>query len=350
MSCALSSELTGLLEQTSRTFYQTLKVLPAAVRSQISLAYLLARTTDTIADTEIVSLSQRLDALEQLRGRILGRSDAPLDFGELASQQGLPAERVLLEKVESSLAALSGLAKEDLKLVREVLATIISGQELDLRHFAGGASNRIVALQNDSDLDDYTYRVAGCVGEFWTRMCRKHVFPRAHLDDAKLLAEAVQFGKGLQLVNILRDLAADLRKGRCYLPDQPLFIATALVPADLLDPANEMKLRPLYDRYLDLAENYLAAGWAYTNALPWRCARVRLACAWPILIGAKTIGRLRAGNPLDPQRPVKIRRSEVRSLLARSVVCYPFPGAWKRLAKLPADALGKAVASAGNLT
>jgi len=52
--------LGDLLKATSRSFYLTLRVLPAAVRSQIGLAYLLARTTDTVADTEIVSLAQRL--------------------------------------------------------------------------------------------------------------------------------------------------------------------------------------------------------------------------------------------------------------------------------------------------
>src|SRR5439155_16718688 len=114
-----------------------------------------------------------------------------------------------------------------------------------------------------------------------------------------------------------------LRKGRCYLPEQPLFEVTALRPADLLDPANEKKLRPLYDRYLELAENYLAAGWAYTNALPWRCVRVRLACAWPVLIGVKTLARLRTENPLDPARPIKITRPEVRTVIRQSIVRYP---------------------------
>ena len=84
MSRALSPELNGLLKQTSRTFYWTLKILPAAVRPQISLAYLLARTTDTIADTEIVPAARRLQALQQLRDRILGQRNNVLDFTELA--------------------------------------------------------------------------------------------------------------------------------------------------------------------------------------------------------------------------------------------------------------------------
>ena len=123
--------------QTSRSFYLTLRVLPGSIRPQIGLTYLLARTSDTIADTELVPLEQRLDALHKLRDRILGSSTAPLNFGELARQQGLPAERVLLEKAEDSLTLLQRLSPADLKLVRDVLTTILGGQELDLRHGQG---------------------------------------------------------------------------------------------------------------------------------------------------------------------------------------------------------------------
>ena len=336
-----------LLQQTSRSFYLTLRVLPGAVRSQIGLAYLLARTTDTIADTEIVPVAQRLAALQQLRGRILGTSGAVLNFGELARQQGLPAERGLLEKVEASLAALSALTPDDLSLVREVLNRITGGQELDLQRFAGASAEKIVALPSDAELDDYTYRVAGCVGEFWTRMCRAHLFPNAKLDEARLLADGVRFGKGLQLVNILRDLPADLRNGRCYLPANRLAEA-GLNPADLLLRASEQKFRPLYNQYLDLAVAHLAAGWHYTNTIPRGQMRVRLACAWPILIGRETLGRLRAANVLDPARRIKISRADVRRVVGRSVLRYPWPGAWARLFPASATETGKAVASGAN--
>ena len=131
----MPTALNDLLQATSRSFYLTLRVLPAAVRPQIGLAYLLARTTDTIADTEIVPVEQRLGALQKFRERILGQSSAPLNFGELAQQQGSPAEKLLLEKVEASLAALQNFSADDQKLIRDVLATITSGQEMDLRRF-----------------------------------------------------------------------------------------------------------------------------------------------------------------------------------------------------------------------
>ncbi|MDB6124883.1 MAG: Farnesyl-diphosphate farnesyltransferase [Pedosphaera sp.] len=325
-----SSILTSLLKDVSRSFYLTMRVLPSAVRSQIGLAYLLARTTDTIADTEIIPVEQRLKALQCLRERILGENRKSLDFGELARQQGLPAERVLLERCEEALTILNSFNEADVARIQEVLNTITSGQELDLRRFAGASATKVVGLQMESELDDYTYRVAGCVGEFWTRMCRAYLFPRAKLDEELLLKNGVRFGKGLQLVNILRDLPRDLRQGRCYLPAEELAKA-GLMPSDLLDPKMEPKFRSLYNRYLTLAEEHLTAGWAYTNALPWRCVRVRLACAWPILIGMNTLAKLRTGNVLDPQQRIKVSRPEVKRLILRSVLAYPWPGAWKRL-------------------
>jgi farnesyl-diphosphate farnesyltransferase len=344
MATALNEPLVALLKANSRSFYLTLRILPGAIHPQIGLAYLLARTTDTIADTEIIPPAQRLESLQRLRERISGRNTAPLDFKGLAQQQALPAEKSLLENVEASLAALDSFSAADQKLIRAVLETITSGQELDLQRFSGASAKNILSLRTDADLDDYAYRVAGCVGGFWTKICRAHLFPDAALDETQLIADGIRFGKGLQLVNILRDLSRDLRNGRCYLPVEKL-AEYALSPADLLVPSNENKLRPIYDHWLDVAESHLAAGWVYTNCLPRKQFRLRLACAWPILIGAETISRLRSGKILDPERRIKVPRAGVRRILWRSVLSYPFQGKWQNQFRIHA----KAVASGHDL-
>ncbi len=331
-----SSELlTVLLKQVSRSFYLTLRALPASIRPQIGLAYLLARTTDTIADTALLPVDQRLEALRQLRDRISGASAAPLDFGDFAQRQGSSAERTLLERTDDSLALLQTISASDLRLVRQVLEIITSGQELDLRRFAAASVQNVVALRTDADLDDYAYRVAGCVGEFWTHICHNHVFPSLQ-EDSVLLSNAVRFGKGLQMVNILRDLASDVRQGRCYLPSERLCQLT-LGPCDLLNPGKEPALRPLYNEYLDRAEAHLQAGWTYTNTLPWRSARVRLACSWPVLIGLDTLRLLRSAPVLDPASRVKISRKRVRKYMLQSVLYYPWPAAWRRLVPGPLE-------------
>jgi farnesyl-diphosphate farnesyltransferase len=327
--------LTGLLRDVSRSFYLTLSILPGAIRQQIGLAYLLARTSDTIADTPIVPWDNRLQALELLRERIAGTSSVLLKFDSLASHQGTPAERVLLERCESSLALLAQLNRVDQDLVKWVLDVIVGGQVLDLHRFASGTRDNIVALATDSELDDYTYRVAGCVGEFWTRLCLAHFYPSAGLPADQLLANGICFGKGLQMVNILRDLPTDLEQGRCYIPMSRLS-EIGMAPEALLNPANEPSFRPLFQSYLDRATDHLRAGWKYTDTLPWYSMRVRLACAWPILIGLDTIRLLRDSNSIDARQRVKVDRQQVKRLIWRSVLAYPWPPAWEKLVQGPA--------------
>ena len=183
MDAPASGLLTDLLKQVSRSFYLTMRVLPAAIRPQISAAYLLARTTDTVADTQIVPLAERLQALQALREGILGGSTVPLNFGELARHQSSPAEWSLLQRVEEPVSLLEAFSAEDQQRVREVLSIITAGQQMDLTRFADSSSERIVSLNSDDELDDYTYSVAGCVGEFWTKMCRAHLFFDAPLEN-----------------------------------------------------------------------------------------------------------------------------------------------------------------------
>lgn len=328
----MSPELETLLRETSRSFHLTLRILPAPVRSQIGLAYLLARATDTIADTELVPVAQRLEALAALKARILGTRSEPLDLSPLlpvdsGSASSDPEQR-LLQRLEAAVEVLRVLSTEDLADIRRVLDTITEGQVLDLRRFGSASKNPPGALETSEELDDYTYRVAGCVGEFWTRMTRRHCFPDAPLDEARLIEDGIRFGKGLQLVNILRDMPKDLRAGRCYLPRRDL-ADVGLAPADLLDPAAEARLRPLYNTWLQRAEDHLTAGWRYTCALPVRQRRLRLACAWPVLIGAKTLALLSTGRVLDPAVRLKVSRKDVRGILLGSIWTLPFRSAWE---------------------
>ena len=321
--------LTKLLKEVSRSFYLTLRVLPDAVRPQISLAYLLARTSDTLADTDILPAANRLKGLAAYAARVAGERARPVEFPEFITNQGVPAEAELLRRSEEAVGLLETFEEMDRHLIRKVLKVIISGQTLDLQRFAGASERRVVALETETELDDYTYRVAGVVGEFWTELCRDHLFPRARIDGAAMIEKGIRFGKGLQLVNILRDIPKDLRQGRCYIP-RDLLRQADLQPADLLEPGTEYRFRPVHRHLLNRAENFLGDAWAYTNAIPRGQLRVRLACAWPVLIGLETVKALRSGNVLDPAQRIKVSRDRVKFLMARSIVAYPFPGFWNR--------------------
>ena len=141
----------------------------------------------------------------------------------------------------------------------ECLDIIVGGQALDLERF--GPANEgggVSALANESELDDYTFRVAGCVGVFWTKMSLAHLMRLSPEDEAIFMENGVRFGKALQMINILRDIPEDLRFGRCYIPQEAL-AEIGLEPSDLLDDSNLATFRPLYDRYLDLTNEHLEA-------------------------------------------------------------------------------------------
>src|SRR3954451_3955819 len=61
-----------LLRSVSRSFYLSLRFLPKALRDPLSLAYLLARATDTIADTTGAPVTLRTEALRTLAAAIQG--------------------------------------------------------------------------------------------------------------------------------------------------------------------------------------------------------------------------------------------------------------------------------------
>jgi farnesyl-diphosphate farnesyltransferase len=320
--------LTALLKEVSRSFYLTLRILPGGVRSQIGLAYLLARISDTIADTEVLPVAARLEALRNFRQALL-RPGSNLILGNFPDKQGTAAEKTLMDRAPEAVALLAGCDAKDTARIRTLLETIIGGQELDLLRFGDTDKAKIKSLQVDEELDDYTYRVAGCVGEFWTLMCLAHLDGKV-ADRARLVENGIRFGKGLQLVNILRDLPSDLRNGRCYIPETELGRIN-LTPSDLLSVSHEKQFRPLFNSYLDRAAAHLSAGWQYTLALPRHWHRVRIACSWPILIGLATLDKLRCEEILDGSRRIKVARSEVKKILIRSIVLYPLKNRWKQL-------------------
>jgi farnesyl-diphosphate farnesyltransferase len=189
---------------------------------------------------------------------------------------------------------------------------------MDLTTFPPECDGHVVALNTRQDLDQYTYFVAGCVGEFWTDIHVAHRPSLAGWDVERMKQWAIRFGKGLQMTNILRDLAHDLRLGRCYLPLAEL-APHGLAPEHLLEPSAIASVRPVLHELLALTREHYRGGWAYTLAIPRREVRMRLACAWPLLIGFRTLDLVaRADNLLDPSVTVKTSRVAVYRILLSS--------------------------------
>ena len=323
-----------LLKPVSRSFYLSIRLLPRTVREPVALAYLLARTSDTIADSNAIPAEKRIGLLDRfaraiagkdqsigkaLKELLLSKQDGSQSSSRSRGTKTLPdlssgiteGEKALLESAEKILRALKNLSPEDQRDVRELLAIITRGQREDLTRWSGG----LAALANVQELLDYTYLVAGCVGEFWTRVCFRKVQSFTARLEADMLELGTNYGRGLQLVNILRDAGSDLRAGRCYFPEDELRAAD-LSASDLLEaPAAFL---PIYSRWIAEARAGLDAGLEYAIAI--NPARVRVATVLPAMIGVRTLSLLEETG-LDALRTrVKVPRSEVRGMIASTTI------------------------------
>jgi len=215
------------------------------------------------------------------------------------------AEQTLLDSLPDCLKWLEQIGEADRDDIRAVLEKITHGQMLDLHRFDDPAQVR--ALQSAADLDEYTYLVAGCVGEFWTRLCFRHLRDFASLIPDEMLSLGRRYGMGLQLINVLRDAGSDLRSGRCYFPEDEL-CRVGLSAAQILSRSD--LFQPIYQRWMEKAQDGLQCGMQYSRAI--RNRRVRAATVLPALIGARTLALLHKAGASALHHAIKVPRREVR--------------------------------------
>jgi farnesyl-diphosphate farnesyltransferase len=300
-----------ILRQVSRSFYLSIFLLPRKLRNPVSLGYLLARASDTIADTVELPIELRAEKLRLLARGIQGEAvgDSIVDLSASVSPlQKNQSERALIESLQSCLDWLDRSEVLDREDVRGVLEKINRGQILDLERFRD--PKQIAALKTAADLDEYTYLVAGSAGEFWTRLCFRHLKRFSSRDESEMLELGKRYGQGLQLINILRDAGDDLRAGRCYFSNEEL-AAVAMEASQIV--REPQRFMPIYRKWREKAEQGIKAGLEYAREI--RSRRVRIATVLPGLIGARTLALLRDASATVLHRHIKVPRKEVRTIM-----------------------------------
>lgn len=276
-----------MLKDVSRSFYLTLRALPKGMRPAVSVGYLLARASDTIADCG-GDREGRVTLLADFR-RVIAGEEVP-DFlpqaAQVASEEGLKdGERVLMRRLDEVMNWLEQLATWEQSAIREVVTTITEGQSWDLTRFPEG---ELVAITVQAEAERYCYQVAGCVGEFWTEIGFGSDPRFANKPKPAMRALGKSYGMGLQLVNILRDEAEDAERGRRYLP------------GDRAD-------------WVEVARGHLEDGLRYAQAV--RGHRARFATVLPTLIGLETLDLLASASAEELAKGVKVSREVVKSCL-----------------------------------
>jgi farnesyl-diphosphate farnesyltransferase len=310
----MEPSIRNLLKRTSRSLFISLKVLPEEVRDAMGLGYLFCRAADTIADTRLVPMAKRLGTLEAYRAAFTNGTPMSAEMtAGIAKHQASESERELLERLGETIELWKKFPAEERELLRRVVMGVTDGMRMDMMLFPGDDASQLKALSDSSQVDQYCAYIGGEPGRFWTDLCLLRVPQLKGADADKLRIAGIRLGKGLQITNILKDIAKDLRIGRCYIPEADLH-GVGLTLRDLLDPGAIVKLRPVLRKWMGWGLSMLDAGADYVEAMP--TLRLRAAAAWPLLLSLKTLTRVAKSDLLLRQdRAVKVPRQHVYGMM-----------------------------------
>jgi farnesyl-diphosphate farnesyltransferase len=173
-----------------------------------------------------------------------------------------------------------------------------------------------VSLDTIEDLDGYCYYVAGTVGHMLTEIFGQVRPPIPEAGFARMKSLATSFGLGLQLTNIIKDVADDRKRGHNYVPRQ-LCVAAGIEPKDVQDARFANESRQIVDVLVQKAQSHLCDALEYSTTLPRRRYGIRTFCLTALYFAVKTL-RLteRDDAVLDPYKKVKISRGAVRRTIA----------------------------------
>lgn len=321
-----------VVRRTSRSFALSMRALPRPMRGPVELAYLLARAGDTWADSLAIPVGVRTAALSALRAALGGDPGGLPSFPGTTTPDAVSrAELDLLDSLPVLLEELRDWPEADrldiVAVVDELLATMVE----ELRVLGAGTREHPRCLPDRAALIRYTEGIAGCVGVFWTRLVARHVEGafEGRLSDAERLGR--HYGRGLQLVNVLRDIPRDLERGRVFLPAADLALA-GVDPSRLDEPTTRAQAGPLIGELVTESRRGLVSGLDYAASLPPRAFALRFATALPAAIGLATLDRLESAQRDGLARQAaKIGKTQlVFAMLATALACL-WPAGPKRL-------------------
>ncbi len=309
----------SMLPKVSRTFALNISVLQGDLYRSILIAYLFCRIVDTVEDA--------CDLDPKIKIKLLN------DFSKIIEDPQYRKQE--LNKWVEACRAVDG-SENDLDLLLHTPRVFHEFERLPENHqaqiipsvsrMAQGMAyfqrkfsfSELTLLENEEELEEYCYFVAGLVGEMLTNLFFQAIPNLSPKSKQTMQRNAVSFGLGLQMTNISKDIIADRSRGWSYVPKS--YITQQGLTVDEFNAGTSMdKNLKVMEHLLNKTMGHLEDALAYTLAIPRMESRIRLFCIWPLWMAMETVAVLHGNQTLlNSDDPVKISRSTVKSILQRT--------------------------------
>ncbi|MFN0149086.1 MAG: squalene/phytoene synthase family protein [bacterium] len=323
----------AILPSVSRTFALTIPQLPARLRDEVCVAYLICRVADTIEDHETLD-SRTRTRLFRLLKRLLRNPVDPVpwrEFRDLWPGVAHEGYERLVSHLPLVLQSFRTLPARTRRAIQNCVDEMIDGMatyagvKATEDAVAGGAAtpngspSQPRRVCDDLDqLENYCHYAAATVGGLLTRLFHPVFTGDSRPPSDELITRGHRFGLALQMTNVLKDYRRDLERGVAFLP-----------PATLDEEDGEWRLSPgglkaLLTRvlgHLDEAERYVL--W-----IPSAHRGARLFCLWALHLALRTLTRI--ASPESAENP-KVSRGELAEIVQRAEAAVDDDDALERL-------------------
>ncbi len=201
---ALSPNALDMLDKTSRTFSIPIRRLPVGLQEAVVSAYLCMRALDEVEDHSSLNRHTKIQLLHAI-SQTLQTQTRRSDFTEESFTN-------IFSPLQQDIPEVTLRLSEWVVYAPEAIAPRIWDATAAMAERMAFWVDRNWNVQSEADLNSYTFAVAGTVGILlcdvwaWFDGMQMH---RSH---------AIQFGRGLQAVNILRNRNEDMARGVDFFP------------------------------------------------------------------------------------------------------------------------------------
>ncbi len=280
----------SMLPKVSRTFAPTIRMLPKGLNSIVTVAYLLCRVADTVEDSEDLAIDTKKELLNSYISIFKKDTRNPLQqFMTVIPHLPLntPDEQLVynLPRILNVFDSFSPIFKKH-------IGQWVVEMSVGMHKYAQAAVLRKFSfLGTMRELDEYMYYVAGTVGYLLTELFSFYSTRITPPIKKKLNLLAESFGKGLQMVNIIRDMTTDLRRGQSYIPEE-LLKKYKLNRKTIFEKQNSDKAQQLFNELIQNAVKHLDKAIDYILLIPKEERGIRMFCMLPVFWAMRTLQKI----------------------------------------------------------
>ncbi|MEF3279892.1 MAG: squalene/phytoene synthase family protein [Elusimicrobiota bacterium] len=301
-----------LLQKTARTLYLSFSILPAYVKYMLSSGYLVARAMDSVVDCEDIPVEEKEKFLIAFKKHCEGNFSQKIHSLKPQYLSKLEKwERKLVENIDEIAREFwLNMDEEDKKNFIFLIDGIFKGMMMDIKNF--NITDRISSFKSFKDLIRYAGLIGGTPAVYWHNIYKKYM-PDVYKNN--VLRSSYRIGMALQLTNILKDIYVDLRKGRCYIP-QEFLNSAGFSEVDLLDYKNIDRIKPFINSIILTCVDYFDESEFFIDSIKASEFALKISLIWPIYWAMDSLYLVAAKNPLKSR--IKIGRLKIYKTLVKS--------------------------------